>query len=274
MRQDCFHQRRHAFTLVELLVVVGIISVLIGLLMPVLGKVRKHAQEVHCAANLHSIGQALTMYTQQYGFYPGWSAGPVAVWPPRLRAFLGGNSRVFFCPAQDDRCEWRMLGPAPGGVAIATQTGWGYVQGEPLIHIFNTYFSYGYNAYGTGGNDDVLFGGGNPHLGLGEQVNTDPAGRGIHRELRSSRVKMPEEMIAVADSTVDGLFDSSIIPRKIIGQLPGSQAPGVVHRGGDNVLFCDGHVQWYLQRDLIVTDDGSPADAARRRMWNNDHQPH
>src|SRR5687768_10633410 len=62
---------RRAFTLVELLVVVGIIALLVALLMPALSKVRKHAFEVKCAANLRSIGQGLTMYTQQYGFYPG-----------------------------------------------------------------------------------------------------------------------------------------------------------------------------------------------------------
>ena len=71
MRVIARSKGRAGFTLVELLVVVGIIAVLIALLMPALSKVRKHAQEVSCAANLHSIGQALTMYTQQYDRFPG-----------------------------------------------------------------------------------------------------------------------------------------------------------------------------------------------------------
>ena len=63
--------RRRAFTLVELLVVVGIVAMLIALLMPALARARTHAREVHCGANLRSVGQAMTMYVQNYRYYPG-----------------------------------------------------------------------------------------------------------------------------------------------------------------------------------------------------------
>ena len=80
--------RRRAFTLVELLVVVGILSVLISLLMPALVGARKQAQAVACAANLRSIGQAMRMYTERYGCYPAWSVWDgqrrYAVWTVRL----------------------------------------------------------------------------------------------------------------------------------------------------------------------------------------------
>jgi prepilin-type N-terminal cleavage/methylation domain-containing protein/prepilin-type processing-associated H-X9-DG protein len=65
------------FTLVELLVVMGIISVLIGLLMPSLSKAREHANYVNCQSNMRQIGLNLQMYANDWSgflFPPGLGA--------------------------------------------------------------------------------------------------------------------------------------------------------------------------------------------------------
>jgi len=64
-------KRRNAFTLIEILVVIGIIGILMAFLLPALEKAREKANAAKCATNLRSLGEALSMYTNEnHGNYP------------------------------------------------------------------------------------------------------------------------------------------------------------------------------------------------------------
>src|SRR5438045_2459970 len=55
-----------AFTLVELLVVIGIIAVLIAFLLPTLSRAREQSNRTSCLANLRTIGQAMVLYANTF----------------------------------------------------------------------------------------------------------------------------------------------------------------------------------------------------------------
>ena len=95
--------RRRAFTLVELLFVIGIIGTLASILFPVFARARETARRSSCASNLSQVGQGLTMYAQDYdGRFPpdDNELGPVYAYSSAVD--------VFYCPSDSAEHYWRM----------------------------------------------------------------------------------------------------------------------------------------------------------------------
>ena len=236
---------RRGFTLVELLVVIGIIAVLIGILLPALNKARQNANRVACLSNLKQIGTAFIMYTQSNdGWLPytaSWASINVEDWlwwqtpDPAQRPgisqldqggigpYLGvspGGYQVLLCPADDVRQHVRT--GQPGGV-------------YPFSYSLNEFMNAGGTSNGVGKLGRVVDGAEKVLVLEEDEITIDDGYATIMAEAGSGSCNLlaarhNRNLILQSDNP------SSTNP------VPNPEAMG-------NVCFCDGHAD-YIPRNM------------------------
>ncbi len=210
---------RLAFTLVELLVVIGVIAVLIGLMLPALKVAREMSRGVVCLSNLRQFAQAATAYTLNYsGYFP-----PSDYTGEDATSFYG--YKWDFTLKQDKATSVRSIIP---GLLWANR-GDGKVHQCPSFSgrsntLMDPYTGYNYNY---------------SFIGKGT------AGTVFHPPARLVQVRSPAQTAIFGDgqyatgankhmrSPLPSAFDT------FTGRAAGTQ--GFRHRKRTNVAFVDGH---------------------------------
>jgi prepilin-type processing-associated H-X9-DG protein len=249
-----------AFTLVELLVVIGIIALLISILLPALNKARGAANEVKCLSNLRAIGQAVVMYSQanKGSILPSviWKDAPtneaiVDYWPTLLIAakYLpaqnadgnvsnpGALSSVLICPSANDvvneNSPFDGSKPDDPDIVLSDTGKW-------------TYSSYGINAtsYPKNGATQSL-------VDMFPSSAVSFGTEACYPVKKVSKIRRSSEVAFIFDGKEQNYWSSNapglpspnhIIVSRLSGQRHGkwkSEKPDT--SGRTNVLFLDGH---------------------------------
>jgi prepilin-type N-terminal cleavage/methylation domain-containing protein/prepilin-type processing-associated H-X9-DG protein len=233
------------FTLIELLVVLAVVSLLVAILLPSLGRARARARLVRCGANLRSLATAWIVYLDDHDGrfyqkpnanvnYGGWRGlqDDKGWWPRPLNPYVGlrdpngvteGTARVFCCPA--DR----------GGIP-----GWYYLEKAYLAH--GT--SYQTNIFLIGPDSYRPFSGRTSELDL--------AIAGKLPNLNINQVANHSLLILIGDYGWVNQWDPTPLPDPEWKERAEWHGRTNYH----NVAFLDGHVDYReIRKGIYVTSE-------------------